>query len=179
MSDIDHIEDTIIPDNWDSGDVKKPSRIARFINIKDMNKSLESDKPKGTRGRKPNAYKLTKPVAELVAKRLFQTFGLATRCMEIWTLTDDEAKTLGESAVPVFNALPEKIRTFTGEQGSRAGLALALFQFGKVVKDVTMPRIVATKLHQIENSPEFEKMTDPDFSNFLGDILATRTGTNG
>ena len=176
MSDIDHIEDTQIPDNWDTGDVKKPSRIARFINIKDMNKSLESDKPKGTRGRKPNAYKLTKPVAELVAKRLFQTVGLATRCMEIWTLTDDEAKTLGESAVPVFNALPEKIRTFTGEQGSRAGLALALFQFGKVVKDVTLPRVIATKLHQLENTTDYETLTDEEIGGLFANL---RTGTNG
>jgi hypothetical protein len=176
MSDIQDTDDVQIPDNWDSGEVKKPSRIARFINIKDMNKSLENDKAKSTRGRKPAAYKLTKPVAEMVAKRLFQTVGLATRCLDIWTLTDDEAKTLGDSAVPVFNALPEKVRTFTGEQGSRAGLVLALFQFGKVVKDVTMPRVIATKLSQLESATDYETLSDEEIGGLFANL---RTGTNG
>jgi hypothetical protein len=168
-----------VADNWETESPKKQSRFAKFISVRDAAKEIDSGTK--TRGRKPKAYTLTKPVATAVASRLFQTVGLATRCMDIWTLNSEEATAIGEASVPVFNALPEKIRTFTGEQGSRAGLALAIFQLGKVVQETVTPRIIATKLRSLENDPEYTAMTDEQIGEMFSGVFAAngRTGTNG
>lgn len=168
-----------VAENWEADSPKKQSKFARFISVRDAAKEIDSGTK--TRGRKPKAYTLTKPVATAVAHRVFQTVGLATRYMDIWTLTPDEATAIGEASVPVFNALPEKIRTFTGEQGSRAGLALAIFQLGNVLKQTVTPRIIATKVRQLENDPEFSTMSDAELGDFFSSLANAngRTGTDG
>lgn len=157
--------DERISEAWDAADEPKKRRPGILSNFKSKPIQSANDEPKKrTQGRPKKGYTLTTATAKGVISRIFETVGRATGYADIWRLTPEETERLAGSSTVLFNALPEKMRTPAGENGTKFALIIAAAEFGFALRDTVGTRIVVMQMTkaQANDDTDYDNMSFED-----------------